>query len=134
MLKSRTQSDNSGRMQDVWDGSALRSMCQPGRYFSNKYNLTMALSTDGVALYKSSSVSIWPVYLIILNFPAHIRMNAENILLCAAWLGPTKNLMNLLLGPILASYPGSKLCGGGKETAFAHAPTIIRTFRIYYTS
>lgn len=60
----------------------------------------MQLSTDGVPLYKSSSVSIWPVYFVILNLAAEIRMKAENIILCGTWVGPTKPKMNLLLEPI----------------------------------
>lgn len=71
-------------------------MCSPGRYFSNKHNLALALNTDGVPLYKSLPASIWPVYLVVLNLPAHIRMNAENVILCGVWVGPTKPLMKLL--------------------------------------
>jgi hypothetical protein len=87
-------------LSDIWDGSALRPLCKPGRYFSDQCNLALALSTDGVPLYKSSPISIWPVYLVILNLPAQVRMNAQNIILCGVWVGPTKPLMNLLLDPI----------------------------------
>ena len=34
-----------------------------------KNNVAFALNTDSVALYKSSSWSLWPVYLSILNLP-----------------------------------------------------------------
>ena len=51
-------------------------------------------------MFKSSPVSIWPVYLVILNLPAHMRMNSENVILCGLWLGPTKPIINLLLKPI----------------------------------
>ena len=87
-------------LRDVWDGSALRSLCSNGRFFSNRNNLALSLSTDGVPLYKSSKLSLWPIYLVILNLPAHIRMNAENVLLCGVWLGSTKPIVNLLLKPI----------------------------------
>ena len=40
------------------------------------------------------------MYLVILNLPAHIRMKAENIIICGVWVGPTKPIMNLLLEPI----------------------------------
>ena len=87
-------------LRDVWDGSALRSLCSNGRFFSNRNNLALSLSTDGVPLYKSSKLSLWPIYLVVLNLPAHIRMNAENMLLCGVWLGSTKPIVNLLLKPI----------------------------------
>lgn len=82
---------------DIWDGSALRPLCVPGRFFSNKNNFALSLSTDGVPLFKSSKMSLWPVYL---NLPASIRMNSENVVLCGLWVGPTKPLMNLLLDPV----------------------------------
>ncbi len=55
---------DNGRLQDVWDGSALRPLCSSGRFFSNKSNLALSLSTDGVPLYKSSPISIWLSFLI----------------------------------------------------------------------
>ncbi len=76
-------------------------LCQPGRFFSNPNNLALSLSTDGVPLFKSSKISLWPVFLVILNLPREIRMNAENIILCGLWVGPCKPLMSVLLQPIL---------------------------------
>ena len=93
-------STGSETLQDVWDGSALRPLCSRGRFFSSADNLALSLSTDGVPMFKSSPVSIWPVYLVILNLPAHMRMNSENVILCGLWLGPTKPIINLLLKPI----------------------------------
>lgn len=89
---------------DVWDGAALRPLCAPGRFFSDTDNMALALSTDGVPLYKSSPVSVWPVYLVLYNLPPAIRMNSENVVLCALWIGPVKPSMNVLLDP------GSKYC------------------------
>ena len=43
------------------------------------------------------------MYLVILNLPANVRMNAENIITCGVWVGPTKPLMGLLLDPITES-------------------------------
>ena len=85
---------------DVWDGAALRPLREPGRFFSDINHIALGLSTDGVPIYKSSKVSIWPVYLSIFNLPPSVRMNSENIILCGLWVGPSKPLMNLLLEPI----------------------------------
>lgn len=100
MQAARPHSATSGFLRDVWDGTALHPLCEPGRFFSDKRNLALALSTDGVPLYKSSPVSLWPVYLVILNLPAQVRMRAQNIILCAVWVGPTKPIIKLLLDPI----------------------------------
>ena len=88
-------------LHDVWDGSAVRPLCAPGRFFSHKNHLALPLSTDGVPLFKLSKVSLWPVYLVILNLPANIRTNYENVILCGIWVGPTKPVMKLLLDPVM---------------------------------
>ena len=100
-LHDQTLDARSGVLKDVWDGSVLHLLSTSGRFFSSRYNLALALSTDGVPLFKSSSVSIWPVYLVVLNLAANIRMNAENIILCGLWTGPSKPIMKILLDPVV---------------------------------
>ena len=90
-----------GRIKDVWDGSVLHRLSHPGQFFSSKSALALSLNTDGVPLFKSSSWSLWPVFLTILNLPANIRMKAENVLLAGLWYGPTKPPMKQLLEPVL---------------------------------
>ena len=99
--KSLVTSTHSNILHDVWDGSALRPLCAPGQFCSHKNHLALSLSTDGVPLFKSSKVSLWPVYLVILNLPANIRTNSENIILCGIWVGLTKPVMKLLLDPFM---------------------------------
>lgn len=89
-------------LNDVWSGSYLRELTSEGRYFSSSDSLALILSTDGVPVFKSSSLSLWPVYLIILNLPPGIRMNSENVLMAGLWYGK-KPAMNLLLTPIIES-------------------------------
>ena len=104
----------------MWDGTALHPLCAPGRFLSNKDNLAISLSTDGIPLYKSSTVSLWPVYAVVLNLPANIRMNSENVILCSIWLGPGKPLFKLLLNPVSKCFQylstlGIKLVVGSTE-------------------
>ena len=63
-------------------GTAVKPLCASNRFFSSPENIALSLSTDGVPLYKSSMISLWPVYLVILNLLAAIRMKAENVILC----------------------------------------------------
>lgn len=65
-------------IKDVWNGPVLKLLCRPGRFFSNLNNLALSF-----------------------NLPREVRMNAENIILCGLWIGPTKPLMHPLLEPIL---------------------------------
>ena len=80
----------------------MQELSKNGNFFSSN-KLAFSFSTDGVAVFKSSNVSIWPVYLVILNLPPTIRMNAENILLCGLWVGPTKPPMDKLLEPVVTN-------------------------------
>ena len=98
-LKPNTSADDE-ILQDVRDGAALHPLTAENRFFSNPYNIALSLSTDGVPLYKSSTVSFWPVYLMVLNLPPHIRVHASNIILCGVWVGPAKPVMSLLLSPV----------------------------------
>ena len=68
----------------------MQKLRAPGRFFSSSFNLAVSLCTDGVEIFKSSPVGVWPVYLVILNLPARIRMKAENIIFCGLWVGPGK--------------------------------------------
>ncbi len=58
-----------GAVSDVWNGQVLQ---QAGKLFSYP-ELSM-----NVPLFKSSSTSFWPVYLVVHNLPPDIRMNSEN--------------------------------------------------------
>ena len=40
-------------IEDVYDGSLYRSKCGPGGFLSEKYNLSVKLNTDGVAILPS---------------------------------------------------------------------------------
>ncbi len=99
-------------------------MTTDDRFFSSPGKLALSLNTDGVPLFKSSSVSLWPVYLVLLNLPAIIRMKAENVLLGGLWVGPTKLPMKLLLEPIMKKLP--QLCTQGLTIT---TPTGLSTIR-----
>ena len=103
-------------LTDAWDGSFL----------SNNDDNTIALlaSTDGIPLFKSSNVSLWPVSFVILNLPPAIRMYSENIILAGFWIG-CKPPMKLLFDPILKNL--SSLATSGLKIA---APTTTCTVYI----
>lgn len=88
-------------LTDVWDGVKLRTLSVEGEFFSRENRIALSISVDGVPLFHSSSMSMWPVYLAILNLPPNIRMNAENMLLAGLWVGPKKPAMKQLLDPVV---------------------------------
>jgi len=99
-------SNTDNILRDVWDGVSMKS--------DNNSNKTIHLlvSTDGVPLFKSSTVSLWPVSFAILNLPPTIRINSENIILSGFWVG-NKPVMKLLFAPILDNL--SHLTSSGLE-------------------
>ena len=67
-------------------------------------------ATDGVAVFKSSIESLWPVYLVVNNLPLSIRMNKENMILCCVWFGP-KPSMKSLLKPVVEMFQSLHVAG-----------------------
>ena len=86
----------SSVISDVWDAKMLSS----NDFFHSSSNLALSLFTDGVPIFKSSKVSVWPVYYIILNLPPSVRSKAKNIILSGMWVGPTKPPMEHLFHPL----------------------------------
>ena len=67
---------NADRIKDIYDGSEYSKLCEPGSFLCkelNPANLSFTINTDGVALFKSSSTSIWPIFLAINELPPHLR-------------------------------------------------------------
>ena len=88
-------------MSDICDGSVFRFLADTDNFLSDKNNLALALSTDGVPVFKSSKLSLWPVYLTILNLPVNLSIRAHNIILCGLWAGSNGPLMSQLLKPVV---------------------------------
>lgn len=58
----------SGGVRDVLDGQKYKEM-----QFASRQTLTMVVNTDGVQLFKSSQVSMWPIWIVVNEFPASMR-------------------------------------------------------------
>ncbi len=48
-------------------------------FFSKKEHLGVILNTDGVSMFKSSRVTIWPVYIQIANLLPALQVRVSNI-------------------------------------------------------
>lgn len=91
-------SNNDHLIRDIWDGSSMKNTAYD--HSSKTRTLSLLTSTDGVPLFKSSTISLWPMSFVILNLPPAIRMNSENIVLAGFWVG-SKPPMKLLFQPII---------------------------------
>ncbi len=59
--------------------------------------LGIAFNTDGVSPFKSSLITIWPIYISLVNLPPCVRMLKRNIITCLFWVGNCKPQMPLFL-------------------------------------
>jgi hypothetical protein len=64
--------------------------------------IKLMMNTDGVPLYSSSSVSLWPVYLVINNLPSHIKFRKENMIIWGLWQGRGKPNFHTYFSPLVA--------------------------------
>ena len=55
-------------IEDVYDGRIYKKLVQKG-ILQSENNFSFIFNTDGVPIFKSSKVSIWPIYLIINELP-----------------------------------------------------------------
>lgn len=77
---------------DITDGSEYRNLLnsEGGFLSSNPYNLTAILNTDGINLYSSSKVELWPFFIAINELSPPLRFSRDNLLLAAIWQGKGK--------------------------------------------
>ena len=55
---------------DIYDGKEYK---KHSAFLSQPGNVSFTLNTDGIAMYRSSSISIWPVWLVINELPKTMR-------------------------------------------------------------
>ena len=90
-------------IEDIYDGRLYRSLVRKG-ILSSGNNISFIFNTDGVPVFKSSKVSIWPLYLIINELPHHKRFAKENMLFAGMWFGEKKPAMWTFLKPFHESF------------------------------
>ena len=81
---------NDGIITDVTDGQLYRSLLSDGGFLSQSNNLTGTFNTDGVNLYSSSHIELWPIYLAINELEPCVRFSRENMVLVGIWQGKGK--------------------------------------------
>ena len=94
---------NINNLEDVYDGRIYRRLVKDGILQSGN-NFSFVFNTDGVPIFKSSKVSIWPIYLVINELPYKKRMATENMLLSGLWFGEKKPAMWSFLKPFYKSF------------------------------
>ena len=93
--RTKRASDN---IEDVYDGQLYKELCAKG-LLCYKDNISFLMNTDGVPVFKSSKVSIWPLYFIINELDYRKRLSRENMLFAGLWFGEKKPAMWTFLKP-----------------------------------
>lgn len=101
LIDNNTNSE-SFSIYDIYDGELYKKLRD---IKSSQFKiLTLNFNTDGAALFHSSKTSIWPVQLIINEFPVELRF--KNIILVALWISqsePKPAFMNLYFSTLVKS-------------------------------
>ena len=61
---------DSDELCDVYDGREYRKHLN---FFSKPENVSLLLNTDGVSVFRLSTVSLWPLWLVINELPPSVR-------------------------------------------------------------
>ena len=71
-LQQRFERSTNGSICDIYDGAAYQKY---GEFLSkeNPAHTSLLCNTDGVALFRSSKFSIWPIWLVINELPPSQR-------------------------------------------------------------
>ena len=85
-------------------GSCTKKLFNGG-VLDKENSLSFAFNTDGIPLFKSSKVSMWPVYLMINELPIAERKLRENVLFHGIWISAKKPIMWSFLKPLYEELP-----------------------------
>ncbi|VDI08666.1 Hypothetical predicted protein [Mytilus galloprovincialis] len=101
IVKYRADCKATTDVTDIVTGEMYRDLCKPGQFMNGKDNFTLLFNTDGVPLFKSSGVSIWPIYLVINELPPVLRFSRRNMIIWGIWQSKGKPVFRTFLQPFI---------------------------------
>ncbi|KAL5505856.1 hypothetical protein EMCRGX_G007386 [Ephydatia muelleri] len=124
ILKHFSRKRTKGIIQDIDDGTICESLRAEGAFLSCPEHAGLILCTDGVPVFKSSGQTLWPVLMFTTSLPPEVRMNVENMIVAALWLGPCKPSIDVLLPSVLSKI--DLLHTNGIEFSTPHGKKVLR--------
>ena len=88
----------TGVIRDIVDGQVYHSLIHNEKI--GKDDLSLLFNTDGIAMFKSSKSSAWPILATINERPPHLRK--QHIIMGGLWFGEEKPHMNTFLKPFVS--------------------------------
>ncbi|XP_060556799.1 uncharacterized protein LOC132717364 isoform X2 [Ruditapes philippinarum] len=90
MTKQRIhQNENDTKITDIHSGKMYK-VSERNLPECESIHLTGTMNTDGVNLYSSSKVELWPVFMAINELSPELRFSRENLLVLGLWQGKGK--------------------------------------------
>ena len=97
--KFRTK-DDTNNIEDIYDGKIYRNLSSSGNILADDRNFSYILNTDGCQAADSSTTTVWPVYMKIVELPPEIRN--KHLILAGLWVNAEKPVMNIFLQPFIS--------------------------------
>uniref|UniRef100_A0ABD2WYF1 Transposase domain-containing protein n=1 Tax=Trichogramma kaykai TaxID=54128 RepID=A0ABD2WYF1_9HYME len=86
---------NNSNICDIYDGERYREFVSKLPSESQSRYVSLTFNSDGAAPFKSSPLSVWPIFTMINEIPLQNRTN--NLITCALWFNKSKPDMKVFL-------------------------------------
>lgn len=118
IVEFRNNSKSGDYICDYFDGSVYKTVKE--KIGSNDI-LPLTLNVDGGKIFSSSCASLWPIQLLQLYLPPHIRYRDENILVVGLYCGLEKPDLPSIISPLVKEFNSQQLlnvCYAGEIIQF----------------
>lgn len=82
-----SKNSHSSSLGDITDGSFYRFLLEEGQFLAGDSCISGIFNTDGIPLYSSTKVKLWPIFIAINDIPLCQRFARENMVLAGIWQG-----------------------------------------------
>jgi hypothetical protein len=106
---------NFDAIEDIYDGNIYKALFTRDK-LGNPNNISFTWNTDGIPVFKSSKMSLWPVFLMINELPYTQRRKSDNMVLAGLWFGKGKPLMMSFFKPFHTSLHSMETLGVDVES------------------
>ncbi|XP_070201071.1 uncharacterized protein [Littorina saxatilis] len=95
--------ESESAIEDIYDGEVYRRLSGEGQILSSPHNLSLMWNTDGVQCFRSSNMTLWPLFFQINELPYAQRISPENMVLGGLWFGKSKPSIMSFTEPFVGS-------------------------------
>ena len=96
---SRKKYDKNS-IEDIYDGVIYMKNFMNHEVLSNPNNISLLWNTDGVPLFKSSKMSVWPIFFVTKELEPKLRFKSVNIIFAGMWYSTKKPDPSIFLEPL----------------------------------